>query len=134
MQCGDAADEPQVLTDSLEPVGLRLAGGGAGVRVVGGAEHANEDLCLPNLASAGVDDRYGGAGVVGEEFLARAVNLSHRAAQPLPEFDIALAEARAAVGNALRLRPIFLPQQLQRDALTPQLTMDLGEWGTANCG
>ena len=55
------------------------------------------------------------------------MGLPHRAAQPLPKFDVTLTEARPAVGDALRLVAILLPQQLQRHALAPQLTMDRGE-------
>ncbi len=80
-----------------------------------------------DLATGRVDERHGRPGVVDEQFLAGNVDLPHRAAQPLPKLDVALAEARAAVGNALRLRSILLPQPLQRDAFAPQLAMDRAE-------
>ena len=68
-------------------------------------------------------------GKFGSLLTAGDVDLSHRAAQPMPKLDVALVEARPAIGDTLRLGPILLPQQLQRDALAPQLAMDLAEVG-----
>jgi len=82
-----------------------------------------------DLATGRVDQRDRRPGVVDEQFLAGDMGLPHRAAQQLPKLAVALAEARPAVGNTLRLSPILLPQQLQRDALAPQLAMDRAEVG-----
>jgi hypothetical protein len=109
------------------PVGLRLGGRGLGVGVVRCAPHRDEDVGTRDLATGRVDERNGRTGVVNEQFLASDMGLSHRAAQQLPKLDVALAEARPAVRDALSRGPILLPQQLQRYTLAPQLTMDLAE-------
>ncbi len=110
-----------------DPVGLRLGRRGLGIGVVRGAPHRDEDVRAADLATGRVDQRDRRPGVIDEQLLAGDMRLPHRAAQPLPKLAVALAEARPAVGNALGLRPILLPQQLQRDALAPQLAMNLTE-------
>ncbi len=124
-----ATEERQGVDVGRDPVGFGLGRRGLGIRIVRRAPHRDEDVGAGDLAAGRVDQRDGRPGVVDEQLLAGDVDLPHRAAQQLPELDVALAEARPAVGNPLGLRPVLLPQQLQRDALAPQLAMDLAEVG-----
>jgi hypothetical protein len=120
-----AVDELQRADDRSEPVVHRLARGGAGVGVVRGAEHSDEDLRGRDLAGARVDDRHGLPGVVDEQPLTCDVGLSHRARQrcrPRPVFD---AETRVLVGEVVAAG-VLLPQQLQGHARALELLVDVG--------
>jgi hypothetical protein len=109
---GKEAEHAHVRAD---PVGKRLGPGRLGVGVVGGAEHADEDLGLAHDARLRVDDRHLLAGVVDEDLVAGDVVLAHDRRQPPLELAVQVAEARVAVAVGLRL-PVLLPQDHQADA------------------
>ena len=110
-----AADELQRLHLRADPVGGGLARRGAGERVVRRTQRGHEDLRLGDLTGAGVNDRYGGAGVVDEQLLAGDVDLAHRALLALRELAVLDAEAGVLVGLGVG-RGVLLPQQHQSDA------------------
>ena len=112
-----------------DPVRQRLGPGRFDVRIVRGAEHADEDLRLADLAGAAVDDRARVAAVVDEQLVAGAVHLAHRARQPAAELVVVEAELAVAVGALAVHRLVLVPQQLQRHALALELLMDVGVIG-----
>ena len=67
----------------MQPVRLRLPDRGARIGIVGCAKYSNEDVCLADLARELINDRYGGAGIVDEQFLASAVDRKRPAGSPV---------------------------------------------------
>lgn len=116
------ADEGERAGVRADPVGQRLGPARFGVGVAGGAYHSDEDLGLPDLAGAPVDqfDRLPGD----EQALARGMRLPHGRRQPALPAPIELAPAAVAVAVGRGL-PVLLPQQHQGDAGTAQLVMDV---------
>ena len=82
-----------------------------GIGEVGGAEHADKNLGLVNLAGRRIDDRNPPAGIVDERLLAGDVVLAHHRAQAALEAAQQIAESAVAVLVDL---PIFLPWQMLR--------------------
>ena len=123
-----AADELQRLHLRADPVGGGLARRGASVGVVRCAERGYEDLGLGDLASGGVDDGHGGAGVVDEQLLAGDVDLAHRALLALGELGVLDTKARVLVGQRVA-RGVLLPQQHQGDTGTLEFLMHEPEVG-----
>ena len=93
------------------------------VRVVLRAQHRDEQLGLPDLAGVGVGDRDGLAREVDEHLLAGAVVLPQDEVQAPGVRPVLLGEPGVpeAIGAAL---PVLGPEQLEGDALAPQLAMD----------
>jgi hypothetical protein len=73
------------------PVGQCLRPARLGVGVAGGAHHRDEDLGLPDLAAAAVDQLHRLPGIVDEHALAGAMRLPHRRRQPTLPSAIELA-------------------------------------------
>ena len=133
-QLGDAADVDKRTTEAREPVGLRLASGGAGKGVAGCAQHGDKDAGRANLAGAGVDDRHGRAGVIGEQFLAGAMDLAHGALELSCPHPVVGAECRVLERRLSRRPLIFFPQQDQRDAFALEFLVNLGVVGLGEGG
>ena len=94
------------------PVAEPLRPGGLGKGVVAGAEHADEQLCLADLAGGGVLHRDGLPGVVNEQFLAGPVLLAQHHllfSEPAP---VEFAEAAVAIAVGM-IGAVFFPEQLQ---------------------
>jgi len=124
-QAGHAADELQRVNDAGHPVAGFLAGGGAGIGVIGGAEHRDKYLGLRYLAGAGVHDGQRLPGVVHKQLVARLVGLAHGAFQALCPGLVLLAEGAVLVRLPCMMVLVFLPQQLQGDAGASQLAVDV---------
>ena len=119
----DRAIELQGVHVGGDPVGQRLGGHGLGIRVVAGTQHRHEELGRADLAGLRVDDGERVAGEVEEALLARPVLLPHDEIEPALPAPVVANELRVlvAVGvGGLELQP----EQLQRDALAPQLAVD----------
>jgi len=84
--------------------------------VVGGAEYGNEELRMTDFPRQPVNDRHGLPGIIDEQLLAGRVRLPHGDRQLADPLSVAFAEPAVLVALGMR-RFIFLPQQLQRDAL-----------------
>lgn len=128
-QAGHAADELQRSDDADHPIGGLLTGGSAGVGVVRCAQHGHEDLGLTYLAGAGIHNGHRLAGVVDKQLVAGLVGLAHGALEAPGPGLVLLAEGAVLVGLAAVLLLVFLPQQLQGDAGTAQLAVDVGVVG-----
>ena len=106
----------------MQPVRLRLPRRGARIGIVGCAQYSDEDVCLTDLTRELIDDRYGGAGIVDEQFLAGTVNLAHGAFERGCVVVMQLAELGIAVGGNTSIGfDILFPQQLQGDAFLVKL-------------
>ena len=108
-----------------DPVGQRLRPARLGIGVAGGAHHRDEDLGLPDLAAAAVDQLDGLPGIVDKHALAGRMRLAHRRRQPALPGAVQLAPAAVAVAVGFGL-PVFLPQQHQGDTGPAQLVVDMG--------
>jgi adenine-specific DNA-methyltransferase len=107
---------------AANPVRQALAPGGFAVGVVRGAQDGEEDRRLANFAGHRVGDRHRRAGVVDEQFLARGVRLAQADREPDDPPPIVGAEAAVVVARRV-LGFVFLPQQVERDALAPQFAV-----------
>lgn len=126
---GHAADEVEQTHVRTDPVGELLGPGGLGVGVVAGPEHGDEDLGGMDLTRSAIDDRYGLAGIVDEQFLAGAVALAQGAGQGITVRPVVHAELGVAVGVVRVNGTVFLPQELQGDAFFLELLVHHGPIG-----
>src|SRR5262249_5782626 len=122
---GDAAEEGERTRMTADPVVDLLATRGFGVRVVGGAQHGDEQLDLEELAGRGIDDRRLLPGIVDEQLLARAMDLAHRqaATREPPAVDLAVLRVAVPVGVLLEVLEV---QQFQGDAGLAPFAVDVG--------
>ena len=107
---------------AADPVRQTLAPGGFAVGVVGGTEDGDEDRRRPDLAARGVGDRHGLAGVVDEQFLAGGMRLAQAEREPPDPLPIEGAETAVAVAGRV-LGFVFLPEEVEGDALAPQFAV-----------
>jgi hypothetical protein len=119
---GDAAEVFKGADMAADPVGQGLAPGRLAVGVVGGAEHGDEDGGLADFTAHRVDDGHGRPRVVDEQFLARGMGLAQAHRKPPNPLPVVIAETAVAVAVRM-LRLVFLPEEVERDALAPQLAM-----------
>ena len=128
-QFGHSADKLERPAQAVQPVGLSLGGRGAGIGVVRGTEHGDEDVGPANFARGGVDDRDGIASVIGKQFLAGPVRLPHRTLESLGIVPVKVAETRVLVGRLAPRLPILFPEQRQGDAVLLQFLVNRREIG-----
>lgn len=115
------AVEAQRTRRRFELVGHRLAWRRAGVGVAGDARGGHKDV-----GAAAVGERDGGAGVINEQLLAGAVDLTHRALELSGEAAVVLAQLRVAVGLAIGIvGAMLLPQEHQRHTLAAQFLVQV---------
>lgn len=126
---GNTAKESEHADVGTGPVGQVLAPVSLGIGIVAGAQYADEDLGLANLARLRVDDGHRLTGVVYKDLFPTFVRESHRWIQPLGPLAIESAELTVAIPVRVGFA-IFDPQQPQRDALLAQLCVNQGPIGT----
>ena len=113
---GHTAEESEHADVGANPVGQFLALVGLGVGVVAGAQDADEDLGLVDLAGVRVDDGDRLTGIVDKDLLATFVGEAHRRLQALG--PLAVEGTELAVAVAVRMGFAILdPQQTQGDTL-----------------
>lgn len=123
-QLGNAAVEFQRVDQTADPVGHGLGTRRTCIGVVRGAEDGHEHVGLERDAAVAAEDRHGLPGEVGEQLLAGAVLLAHRALQRRSPVLVPLAELRIAVGALVGVSlDVLLPEQLPRHALAAQVAM-----------
>ena len=99
----------------VDPALQGLPPAGLGVEVRTGAQHGDEDLCIPGLL-AGRTHPYGRAGVVHEHGFAGLVHPRHRHVVAPPPPLVEVAEVAEAVPVRV-LGPVLLPHQAHRQVL-----------------
>ena len=115
-----AAEKAEHAHMRADPVRQRLRPGRLGVGEVRGAEHADENLRLADLARRRIDDPDPFARIVDERLLPGDVVLTHHRRQPPFESTQQIAETAVAVALGMDLS-VFLPEDRHRDARTLQL-------------
>ena len=105
---------------SAGPVRQRLRPGRLGIGEVRGAEHADENLRLADLAGRRIDDADPLARIVHERLFPGDMVLAHHRSEPPFESTEQIAEAAVAVTFRMSLS-VFLPEDHHRDAGTLQL-------------
>jgi len=125
---GDAAEELEGPLVAGDPVRDLLGARRFRVRVVGGAQHGDEELDLAHLAGGRVDDPWLLARVVDEQLLAGAMDLAHRQAAAPEPAAVALAELGVAVAVRMLLE-IFEMEQLEGDPGLAPLGVQVGAVG-----
>ena len=111
-----AADECQGAAHAGQPVGLSLPRCRAGEGIARCAEHGDEDTGRPDFSGLGVNNRYGGAGIVRKQFLTGPVDLAHRALELAGPVPVAGTEGSVLIAALTDGLPILFPQQRQRHA------------------
>jgi hypothetical protein len=125
-----SAVEAQRARHRAEPRSHALVGGGAGEGEARRGHGSDEDLRARAIGQA-----QGRTGVVDEQLLAGAPNLSHRALEGLGERLVVLAELGVGPrAPALVRGAVLLPQQRQRYALAAQLDVHHAEVGLDHPG
>ena len=128
----DPADRRERIDVRADPIRQRLAPATFRVRVVGGAQHGDEDVGLALLAGRRIDHRHRVAGEVDEQLFGWSVRLAHRCRdRPLPR-TVEIAEPAVAIALGL-LATILLPHQLQRHAAPLQLLVDAAPVRRRSC-
>jgi hypothetical protein len=107
-----------------DPVGKRLAPGGLGVGIAAGAKDSDEDLGVADLPGDGINHRGGLPGIVNEELLSGPVLLAHDEIEFLTPPPVLLTEPAVLIALGVGLL-VFLPQEKERDPLSPELPVDL---------
>lgn len=103
----------------LDPVWQLLAEAGIGKRQLRCAQHRHIDLCRADLAGRWIDDRDRMAGIVA--FHRDTCNVTAAVGGPGSAFVIGKPAAKPGVPIAIRMSfPVFLPKQMERDALALQ--------------
>jgi hypothetical protein len=120
---GDAAEEGERPSLTLDPVRQLLAQAGKGEGQVGGGQNRNKDLRRMNDAGHRIDHRHRLPGIVGLHHRTRLVALAEGRAGPLLEGRIFVAEPGEAVAVGMG-DPVFLPQKRQRHTLALQVSRD----------
>ena len=123
-QTRDRPEELQHPDRRADPVRQGLRPRRLRIRVFRRAERRHKDLGGQDLAALGVDHRDGAAAVVDEHLLPGPVHLAHRAGEPAAILVIVQAELAVPVRTLPVRLLVVLPQQLQGDALAPQLLVD----------
>jgi hypothetical protein len=121
-QGSDAAEVLEGARMAADPVRQALAPGGFAVGVVGDTENGDEDRRWPDFAARGIGDRHRLASVVDEQFLARGVRLAQAEREPPDPLPVEGAEAAVAVAGRV-LGFVFLPEEVEGDALAPQFAV-----------
>jgi len=124
------AEKSEAARVRAQPVGQLLRPGGFGEGVAGSPEDGDEDLRLADLAGVPVDDRYGLAGVVDEQFFSGAMLLAHDDVDLGGPEPVVLAEPAVLVALWMG-QAIFLPEQGQGDAGATHLSVSqrpVGHW------
>ena len=115
-----AAEKAEHAHVGAGPVRQRLRPGRLGIGEVRGAEHADENLRLADLAGRRIDDADPLARIVHERLFPGDMVLAHHRSQPPFEPTKQIAEAAVAVTFRMGLS-VFLPEDRHRDARTLQL-------------
>ena len=116
---------------SADPVGQFLALLGLCVGVAAGAQHADEDLGLVDLAGVWVDEGDRLASIVDKDLLALLVGQAHGGLQVLCPLPVESTEL--AVPVAIRMGfPILDPQQTHGHAFLAQFGVNQGPIGAGN--
>ena len=119
----DAADRREGANMGADPVGEPLRPRRLRVGEARGAEHGDEDLRRPPLASEAVDHhRHAVARVVDEQLVTGRVRLAHRHRQASLPGAVKLAEARVPISAGLGA-DVLLPQDRQRHVLALELSV-----------
>jgi hypothetical protein len=113
---GHTAKEREHANVGANPVGQILLLMSLGIGVVAGAQNADEDLDLVDLAGVGVDEGGCLTGIVDKDLFSTFVGEAHRGLQALGPLPVEGAEL--AVSIAIRMGFTILdPQQTQGDTL-----------------
>src|SRR5262245_14711976 len=107
-----------------DPIGKRLRPTCFRVGKIACTKHRDEQLGREDLAARAIHEFQLSAGVIDKHPLAGDMRLAHRRRDALLPGPVQVAKARVRV-PAGTLLTILLPEQLQRNARTLQLAMDL---------
>jgi transposase len=124
---GQAAEKVERMTVTRNPVFQLLVGEGLHVRLIAEAQHRDKQRGLTDRA-LGVVNWHFQSRPIHEELLARRMHLPQDRIQLLGPIPIQLAVLAAVVTLGVSLM-IFLPQQLQGDALAAELFVQGGPVG-----
>jgi len=119
------AQEAKRIHMGADPIGQRLAEPSLDECVIRRPHDRHEDLGSAYLPGEPVEHRHGIAGEVHEQLFSGRVGLPHGRRDPVAPFDVEVAETAVAVTVVGMMTAIFLPQQRQRHAATPQLGVDM---------